>query len=203
MKPSWVVSDYEKIEDVCEMMLCMLTSSTEGFGMCSRVPILLVHIFHGRFILKLSLFPMWTNFFGRNHCCSLSFPRTTICWFVSLNVGSNVSSFLNDKRFWKGDGAESDYYSRLISNGRSPSNLRSVLWYEAIDGSKFVKLKDQTYETTYSFAKLIGTLWSASMSRKFPDFRFVAVTPGKMFGCRNVLFLFIHCCLHCHLRLNI
>ena len=69
---------------------------------------------------------------------------------------------------------------------------------EAIDGSKFVKLKDQTYETTYSFAKLIGTLWSASMSRKFPDFRFVAVTPGKMFGCRNVLFLFIHCCLHCH-----
>lgn len=49
---------------------------------------------------------------------------------------------------------------------------------EAIDGSKFVKLKDQSYETTYSFAKLTGNLWSNCMSRKFPEYRFVSVSPG-------------------------
>lgn len=52
----------------------------------------------------------------------------------------------------------------------------------AIDGSKFVKLKDNSYQTTYGYAKLIATLWNGSMSRKFPDFRFVAVSPGMTEG---------------------
>jgi len=53
---------------------------------------------------------------------------------------------------------------------------------EAIDGTKFLKLKDQSYETTYGFAKLVATLWNGSISRKFPDYRFIAVTPGMTTG---------------------
>lgn len=52
----------------------------------------------------------------------------------------------------------------------------------AIDGSKFVKKGDVTYETTYSYAKCLGVLWMSSMARKHPEYRFVSVSPGAVTG---------------------
>lgn len=53
----------------------------------------------------------------------------------------------------------------------------------AIDGSKFVG-KDDSYEVTYSYAKLLGVLWTSSMARErqADNFRFVSVSPGATEG---------------------
>lgn len=48
----------------------------------------------------------------------------------------------------------------------------------AIDGSMFVQMKDdQASEAIYAYSKLIASLWNGSMSRKFPDYRFIVVSP--------------------------
>jgi NAD(P)-dependent dehydrogenase (short-subunit alcohol dehydrogenase family) len=63
----------------------------------------------------------------------------------------------------------------------SVDEFKSVL-----DGSKFVQLGDVTYETTYSFAKCVGSLWIASMARQNTDYRWVSVSPGMTTG-TNIL----------------
>lgn len=50
----------------------------------------------------------------------------------------------------------------------------------AIDGTKFSK--DKSYETTYSWAKFVGTIYFSSIARKEKDYRFVSVTPGMTTG---------------------
>jgi len=50
----------------------------------------------------------------------------------------------------------------------------------ALKGSRFEN--DSSYETTYSWAKAMGTLWMSGMARKHPDIRWVSVSPGMTVG---------------------
>lgn len=50
----------------------------------------------------------------------------------------------------------------------------------ALDGTMYVK--DKSYETTYSWAKCIGTLYFSGLARANGDYRWVSVSPGATAG---------------------
>ena len=57
----------------------------------------------------------------------------------------------------------------------------SIAEFEAImDGSFFEKTNDATVH--YGSIKYIGSLWMSAMARRFPDIRFVTMSPGATVG---------------------
>lgn len=53
-------------------------------------------------------------------------------------------------------------------------------WVSVVNGEKFAQNK--AYTDHYGSVKLMGALWTMSMARKHPNFRFVTVDPGMAAG---------------------
>ncbi len=53
-------------------------------------------------------------------------------------------------------------------------------WTSVVNGEKFIQNK--AYTDHYGAVKLMGALWTMSMARQHPDFRFVTIDPGMAAG---------------------
>lgn len=114
-----------------------------------------------------------------------------ICDIAAFNVTGNallVDELLKSNKLAKGSTVlyvSSEFARGLKEMGVPQPTLGSGTIEEIKDilnGSTFLRLKDESFKTTYSHAKFIGTLWASAMARKYQETRFISVSPGYTAG---------------------
>ncbi|GFH61777.1 hypothetical protein CTEN210_18253 [Chaetoceros tenuissimus] len=115
-----------------------------------------------------------------------------ICDIAALNVTGNallVDELLKSNKLAKGSTVlyvSSEYARGFKEMGVPQPTIGSGTVEEIQDilnGSKFVKLKGKrSFNATYTHVKLVGTMWTSAMARKFREIRFISISPGYTAG---------------------